>query len=319
MKNRFYLIMIISLLLLQNMWAQIPKTMSYQGVLMDANGVAVNGNVDLTFKLFDALTGGTLVWPVGTSGELHTNVSVKNGNFSVILGSITPLNILFDKQYWLEINVGTDVPLAPRSELTAAPYSLSERWSETNGNISRVNGNVGIGTSNPTKKLDVLGDAKFGTIYASGFVDKSGIRKFYSIPGNVFTPASSENSYTSDYSSLKFHPVQNGSNTFFAPVYIPHGASLWGISAIILDGGPSDVWITLLEINDNSPSSPRTLGSVRSQGNNNLPSQFSGSIAPNEKINGKSAYVLIIQCGGSDITNFYQLYKVTIEFSVEEL
>ncbi len=44
-------------------FAQIPQTMSYQGLLTDAAGIPVaDGPVDLTFKLYDAATDGTLLW-----------------------------------------------------------------------------------------------------------------------------------------------------------------------------------------------------------------------------------------------------------------
>ena len=43
--------------------AQIPQTISYQGVLTDNAGIVVpNDNYTLTFRLYDAITGGTLLW-----------------------------------------------------------------------------------------------------------------------------------------------------------------------------------------------------------------------------------------------------------------
>ncbi len=58
-------ILLITLLMLiaTSALAQIPQTMSYQGVLTDAAGNPVaDGPVDLTFKLYDAATDGTLLW-----------------------------------------------------------------------------------------------------------------------------------------------------------------------------------------------------------------------------------------------------------------
>ena len=100
--------------------AQIPQTMSYQGVLTEIDGNPVpNGTVSLTFKLFDSAEGGDTLW------QETQDVTVTNGLFNVILGSNAPLNLPFDEQYWLGITVGSDVELTPRTALTASPYSLN--------------------------------------------------------------------------------------------------------------------------------------------------------------------------------------------------
>jgi hypothetical protein len=110
----------VFLLLTATVLAQIPQTMSYQGVLTDANGNPVpDGNVALKFRLYDAANGGTPIW------EETQSVSVVKGIFNTILGSVTPLNLPFDKPYWLGITVGNGTELAPRIALTASPYSLN--------------------------------------------------------------------------------------------------------------------------------------------------------------------------------------------------
>ena len=59
MKSLIFLIMFMSGL--AN--AQIPETLSYQGVLTDASGTAVtDGNYSLTFNLYESLTGGSSIW-----------------------------------------------------------------------------------------------------------------------------------------------------------------------------------------------------------------------------------------------------------------
>ena len=43
--------------------AQIPQTLSYQGVLTDVSGSAVtDGNYSLIFKLYESATSGPLIW-----------------------------------------------------------------------------------------------------------------------------------------------------------------------------------------------------------------------------------------------------------------
>lgn len=101
---------------------QIPQTISYQGILTDAGATAIpDGSYNLTFKLYHAATDGTLLW-----SETQA-VSVSNGLFNVILGSVNPLNIPFDDPYWLGITVGGDSEFTPRIELTSSAYSLNAR------------------------------------------------------------------------------------------------------------------------------------------------------------------------------------------------
>ena len=118
MKSLIFLIMFMSGL--AN--AQIPQTLSYQGVLTDVSGSAVtDGNYSLIFKLYESATSGPLIW------EETQGVTVANGIFNVILGSSTALNLPFDKQYWLGIAVDGGSELQPRIQLTSAAYSLNAR------------------------------------------------------------------------------------------------------------------------------------------------------------------------------------------------
>jgi hypothetical protein len=122
MKYTHFLSAILFVLGMEVAWGQIPQTISYQGILTDASGTAVpDGNYELTFKLYDAATGGMELW------SEEQSVAVNNGIFNVILGSITPLTLSFDRLYWLGVTVGQDSELTPRIELTASAYSLNAR------------------------------------------------------------------------------------------------------------------------------------------------------------------------------------------------
>lgn len=101
---------------------QIPQTLSYQGVLTDANGAIVpDGKYTLTFKLFDADEGGKAIW------SENQKIFIQNGLFNVALGSVSPLDIPFDKPFWLATAVGEGSDTGQRMELTATPYSLFAR------------------------------------------------------------------------------------------------------------------------------------------------------------------------------------------------
>jgi hypothetical protein len=119
-KSGFAVLLIV--LMLQTSRAQIPLTMSYQGVLTDISGSPVaDGNVTLTFRLYDGPTGGTSLW------QETQQVAVSKGIFSVLLGSTIPLNLPFDRPYWLSIMVSQGAELTPRIPLSASPYSMNSR------------------------------------------------------------------------------------------------------------------------------------------------------------------------------------------------
>lgn len=124
-------------------------TLNYQGVLREASGRAVeDGEYNITFSLYEQETGGTAVWT-----ETHNGVNVKNGVFSVDLGTVESLSgVAFDRNYWLGISVGSDGEMSPRIRLTSAPYALSLTGAD---NTFPSSGNVGINTTTPGAQLEV--------------------------------------------------------------------------------------------------------------------------------------------------------------------
>lgn len=124
MKQVFFRYLFWSMLVVpisQSVWGQIPQTVSYQGILQNADGTLVaDGNYDISFKLYDASSGGTQLW-----SETHSQVAVNQGLYHLILGADNPLNLPFDKPYWLSMSVNGGEDLSPRISLTASPYSLN--------------------------------------------------------------------------------------------------------------------------------------------------------------------------------------------------
>ena len=101
-------------------FAQAPRTLSYQGILTDNFGIVIaDGNYSLTLRLYDASSGGTLLYT-----EVQNPVAVVRGGFNVMIGSVTPLTLAFDKPLWLSLQVGADPELAPRVPLGSSPYAL---------------------------------------------------------------------------------------------------------------------------------------------------------------------------------------------------
>ena len=99
-------------------FAAVPHLINYQGKLTDTGGVPLEGSYGLTFRIYDAETGGNLLWE-----ETQNGVVVQKGVFSVLLGSVTNLGLSFDKAYFLEIKVGSEV-MSPRQRITSAGYAI---------------------------------------------------------------------------------------------------------------------------------------------------------------------------------------------------
>ena len=97
-------------------------TIPYPGRLSNDAGQSVaDGVYDFNFALYDAETGGTLMW-----SESQTGVPVKGGAFVAALGSVDPLPaaVLDDSNRWLAVSVRgpgqTDfAALDPRQQLSA--------------------------------------------------------------------------------------------------------------------------------------------------------------------------------------------------------
>jgi hypothetical protein len=139
--------------------AQVPKLMRYQGQALDSQSVPLEGPYTLTFRLYDAASGGANVWE-----EAQPNVPLSQGHFSVLLGQVAALNVDWSAPRWLSVQVNAEPELAPRQQITAVPMaSMAEH---VDGPICTLNGRAGIGTKQANGKLQI-GDC--GPGYYNGF------------------------------------------------------------------------------------------------------------------------------------------------------
>ncbi|MFH1859759.1 MAG: hypothetical protein ABH870_01905 [bacterium] len=97
----------------------VPHLMNYQGRLTNASGAAVSdGNYAIQMSIYESATGGTAIWQ-----EIQT-IFINNGIFNLMLGSSTPINLPFNKDYWLGTKVGADSEMTPRQQLVSGAYSF---------------------------------------------------------------------------------------------------------------------------------------------------------------------------------------------------
>lgn len=96
----------------------LPLMINYQGKLSDSEGNPREGYFDMTFRIYSAMTGGTLLWQ-----ETQTGVRVDDGLFNVLLGSHTPISALpAGPGCFFEVAVGDEV-LPPRVRMVSVPYA----------------------------------------------------------------------------------------------------------------------------------------------------------------------------------------------------
>jgi len=105
--------------------AAVPTSMTVQGKLTDAVGSPLPvGTKTFTFRVFDAATLGTQIWPSGGVGEVQSITISTDGLWVGLVGAVNPLTdpVFSDSVRWLEINV--DGTTLPRVRLVTGPYAL---------------------------------------------------------------------------------------------------------------------------------------------------------------------------------------------------
>ncbi len=118
------------------------QQLNYQARLLSSQGAVVpDGLYNIEFKIYQdgngVLGGGdeTLEWTETRSGV--NKVTVKNGYFSVYLGSVTPFGSSVDwnqDTLWLSVNIGGtgaspsfDGEMSPFTRLSSTPYAINSR------------------------------------------------------------------------------------------------------------------------------------------------------------------------------------------------
>lgn len=115
------ILLALCLILSSLAYSQVPRKISYQGVLADGSGNFIpDGNHSLTIRLYEAASGGTAVY------EESQSTAIVKGLFNLIIGSVTPIptSLPFDRAYYLGVSVDGGAELVPRTAISAAPFAM---------------------------------------------------------------------------------------------------------------------------------------------------------------------------------------------------
>lgn len=133
----------------------VNQTLSFQGRLLNSSGgIVPDGNYNMQFKLYEGGTatgGGSLKWTESHINNASHGITVKNGYFSVTLGSVTPFGNDVDwnqDTLYLSMNIGStaagctpftacspDGEMMPMKRLTAVPYAMQAQNATTLGGM----------------------------------------------------------------------------------------------------------------------------------------------------------------------------------------
>ena len=111
-----------------------PQTMNFQGYLK-VEGRPLDHMAEISFVIYDNPITGKPLW-----SEVHRDVVVSKGQFSVVLGQSPydprPIDLPFDRQYWLGISVNADPEMTPRQPLTSAPYAFRAMMADSAASVA---------------------------------------------------------------------------------------------------------------------------------------------------------------------------------------
>jgi hypothetical protein len=161
-------------------FADVPRTINYQGRLTDTNGVAVaDAGYSVRISIYGDSSGISLLW------SRTYAVTTKNGYYNVVLGDgapneMFPVSMDFNQQYYLGIKVGSvDPEMTPLQPLNSAPYALNV----ARGVASDCWQGIGTGTITNTTEINMI-DVPF-TLTSTANVVVTAKTRFSFFPGNV--------------------------------------------------------------------------------------------------------------------------------------
>ncbi len=173
MINKISLSFLLLGLLLKTASAQVPGTLSYQGILVQTDGSAIaDGTHSIGFNFYTVPTGGTATLTRTIS------VTTSKGLYTCIIGDGTAGNLALPasvgtQQLYIGIKVDGGAELLPRAQLTTSPYSFQAQsaYSISDNSVTSakivdgtiVSADIATGTIDNTKLASGIDASKITT------------------------------------------------------------------------------------------------------------------------------------------------------------
>ena len=128
-KTLVYLVLVgLAVFLCEISSADVPHMINYQGKLTTADGGCLNDTVQMTFSIYDDSLGMTPEWT-----ETQTEVVVKEGVFSVLLGAVDsiPAAVFDGSTKYLGVQVESDPEMRPLKRMVSVAYAYRSSRADT--------------------------------------------------------------------------------------------------------------------------------------------------------------------------------------------
>jgi hypothetical protein len=116
--------------------ALVPTFFNYQGTLRNPEGQPLSGVHKLTFRIYKNVTDPL---PEALWMEEHAEVTVRNGQFSVLLGDLNPIppELFASSDRFIGITLAPFDEMTPRQRFASVPYAVASDYA---GDAQRLGG-----------------------------------------------------------------------------------------------------------------------------------------------------------------------------------
>jgi hypothetical protein len=253
----------VMLITASTLFAQTPRSFSYQGLLLDASKNPVTGVHQVVVNLYESALEGS---------SIHSETFMPkfdNGVFSITIGTETALeaDVKFDKQYWLGVSIDGSAEL-PRTALNSVPYAINSQTAQmanslapnATGAVTALNGKSGAIEIKGGEGTTVTANGNTITITAMPSVIDKKTNPQANSNGNVSTIIGTANQILAN-GTTGSNNKQTGDVTLTLPQNINTGASPT-FAGMTLSSLPSGSSGTNIVVNNGGVLETRTMSSL---------------------------------------------------------